>query len=214
MWSCSTTDWHRWPPSRLRYGQPTATFVVLDVGHRHGCARCSGPLPQAHAAVDPACPSHLAGVAQRKMLLRMDALDVVIHAGYPSASGYNATIAIGSFDRGTPLGAYMMKALCLKLIALLGLALLLLVMAPTDGFAQSCPAGNKRCGDGCIPNNWQCCSHTAYHTRDKNKGVPCGAGATCCFNPQSQNSMAGHFCCAPGNRCDVSAGKRSGRCVP
>jgi hypothetical protein len=25
--------------------------------------------------------------------------------------------------------------------------------------------------------------------------------------------MGGHFCCAPGDRCDFSAGKRSGRCV-
>jgi len=153
------------------------------------------------------------GVAQRKMLLRMDALDVAIDTGYPQHSDIARLLQLDHLIAGHYWGAHMMKAICPRLVALLGLALLLLVMAPTDGFAQSCPAGNKRCGDGCIPNNWQCCSHTAYHTRDKNKGVPCGAGATCCFNPQSQNSMGGHFCCAPGDRCDVSAGKRSGRCV-
>jgi hypothetical protein len=213
MWSCSTTDWRRWPPSRLRYGQPTATFVAWDAGHRHGCIRVPAPLPQAHAAFDPACPSHLAGCRATQNAFAHGCARRRDRHRISSAFGYSATIAIGSFNCGTLLGAHMMKAICPRLVALLGLALLLLVMAPTDGFAQSCPAGNKRCGDGCIPNNWQCCSHTAYHTRDKNKGVPCGAGATCCFNPQSQNSMGGHFCCAPGDRCDVSAGKRSGRCV-
>ena len=146
----------------------------------------------------------------------MTVLDVAQQAGYPPHPEIDRLLLFldRSSAQNSILGDQMsIKTIGLKLVPLLGLALFLVLMAPAGSFAQSCPAGNKRCGDGCIPNNWQCCSHTAYHTRDKNKGVPCGAGATCCFNPQSQNSMSGHFCCAPGNRCDVSAGKRSGRCV-